>query len=111
VNVSNYEWSVPALMSSVYAQDYGYGSVRSTASVASSGSHHRLENIDWNQQQGRRSETVSPEGQKQPEQVSTKLCSGIIQMDTVQPENWVYIILLSELCSFGSIESPASLMY
>jgi hypothetical protein len=69
-NISDYEWPVPALMSSAYLQDYGYGSVRSTASVTSSGSHHKLENIDWNQQQGHRSETVSPEGQKPPEQVS-----------------------------------------
>lgn len=68
--ISDYEWSMPALMSSAYLQDYGYGSVRSTASVTSSGSHQKLENIDWNQQQGRKSETVSPVGQKPPEQVS-----------------------------------------
>jgi hypothetical protein len=53
-------------------QDYGYGSVRSTVSATSFGSHQKLESIDWNQQQGRRSETVSPEGQKPPEQV--RLC-------------------------------------
>jgi hypothetical protein len=51
-------------------QDYGYGSVRSTVSASSFGSHQKLENIDWNQQQGRRSETVSPEGRKPSEQVS-----------------------------------------
>ncbi|PNF43034.1 hypothetical protein B7P43_G08783 [Cryptotermes secundus] len=53
--------------------DYGYGSVRSTASVTSSGSHQKLENIDWNQQQGRKSETVSPVGQKPPEQIDVGL--------------------------------------
>jgi hypothetical protein len=70
VNVPNYESFVPAVTSCVCVQDYGYGSVRSTVSVSSSGSQQKLENIDWNQQQGRRSETVSPEGQKPPEQVS-----------------------------------------
>ncbi|PSN35591.1 Unconventional myosin-Va [Blattella germanica] len=52
--------------------DYGYGSVRSTASASSTGSHQKLDNIDWNQQ-GRRSETVSPEGQRPPEQIDVGL--------------------------------------
>jgi hypothetical protein len=94
--------------------------VRSTASVTSSGSHHKLENIDWNQQQGRRSETVSPEGQKPPEQVS--LCHPRTSqrnvmfwnhtdeqrnVETAKPKNYVYIFLLSKLCSFGSTENLA----
>ena len=67
---SNYECTVPVSISFLCAQDYGYGSVRSAVSVSSSASHLKLENIDWNQQQGHRSETVSPEGQKPSEQVS-----------------------------------------
>jgi hypothetical protein len=67
-----------ALISSLFAQDYGYGSVRSTVSVSSSGSHQKLENIDWNQQQGRRSETISPEGQKVSEQVSVPLVDSAV---------------------------------
>ena len=66
----NYEYIPPVSISCLCAQDYGYGSVRSAVSVSSSASHQKLENIDWNQQQGHRSETVSPEGQKPSEQVS-----------------------------------------
>jgi len=44
--------------------------VRSAVSVSSSASHQKLENIDWNQQQAQRSETVSPDAQKPSEQVS-----------------------------------------
>jgi len=54
-------------------EDYGYGSVRSAVSVSSSASHQKLENIDWNQQQVHRSETVSPEGQKPSEQIDVGL--------------------------------------
>jgi hypothetical protein len=67
---SNYKYTVPVSISCMCAQDYGYGSVRSAVSVSSSASHQKLENIDWNQQQVHRSETVSPEGQKPSEQVS-----------------------------------------
>jgi hypothetical protein len=47
-------------ISCLCAQDYGYGSVRSAVSV-SSGNYQKLENIDWNQQQGPNSEMISPE--------------------------------------------------
>jgi len=67
---SNYKYTVPVSISCLCAQDYGYGSVRSAVSVSSSASHQKLENIDWNQQQGQRSERDSPERQKPSEQVS-----------------------------------------
>ena len=66
----NCEYTVPVSISCLCAQDYCYGSMRSAVSVSSSASHQKLENIDWNQQQGHRSDTVSPEGQKPSEQVS-----------------------------------------
>jgi myosin-5 len=46
--------------------------VRSAVSV-SPGSHQKLNSIDWNQQQGSKSETVSPEGQKPSEQIDVNL--------------------------------------
>ena len=80
---SNYKYTVPVSISCLCAQDYGYGSVRSAVSVSSSASHQKLENIDWNQQQAQRSETVSPDAQKPSEQVS--VCHSVTaQHSTVQ---------------------------
>ena len=79
---SNYECTVPVSIGCVCAQDYGYGSVRSAVSVSSSASHQKLENVDWNQQQAPRSETVSPEGQKPSEQVS--VCHSLMAQHSEQ---------------------------
>ncbi|XP_021923468.1 unconventional myosin-Va [Zootermopsis nevadensis] len=65
--------STASVTSELPDDDYGYGSVRSTVSASSFGSHQKLENIDWNQQQGSRSETVSPERQKPSEQTDVAL--------------------------------------
>lgn len=94
---SNYEYTVPISISCLCAQDYGYGSVRSAVSVSSSASHQKLENIDWNQQQGHRSETVSPEGQKPPEQVS--VCHSL----TAQHSEWSCLRLTQMTPDSGEI--------
>ena len=107
-------------ISCMCAQDYGYGSVRSAVSVSSSGSAQKLENIDWNQQQGHRSETVSPEGQKPSEQVSVchSLTAQHSKMSCLRKTQWpqkverfdaqgscysIYLVLLLYIIPFSSL--------